>query len=88
MVKCENAMVYQNTIFENNDGIVCSNGHPLIDQNQIYNNKSNGIIIMGQSNVKIMYNVIKDNDGVGLFIRDKSRSTVLQNQVTFLKRLN
>jgi F-box protein 11 len=56
MIKAENVWVFQNTIFENNDGIVCSDGHSTIEQNVIKNNKSNGIIILGESIAKIISN--------------------------------
>lgn len=54
---------------------------PYLHQNQIQKNRSNGIMIMKDARPKITSNYIRDNDGIGLFIRDISCGTIKENQL-------
>ena len=50
-----------------------------IYDNSVYNNKSNGILIMDMSSTQIKKNQIHDNDGIGLFIRDDFNGIINDN---------
>ena len=64
-----------------NDGIVCITSIPEILNNKIIKNKSNGIMILKDSRPRIIANLITENDGIGLFVRDKSNGVVQKNIV-------
>ena len=69
---------------ENNDGIVAITSIPLINNNTIEKNKSNGIMILKDARPKIIKNNILDNDGIGLYIRDKSHGVIIENNVIII----
>jgi F-box protein 11 len=69
---------------ENNDGIVAITSIPFINKNKIEKNKSNGIMLIKDARPKITNNLIQENDGIGLFIRDKSNGEIHDNNVKIL----
>lgn len=73
-------IIHGNDIIENHDGIICCTSVPLIERNNITQNKKSGIIVIKDGRPKVYYNTIKKNGEVGLFIRDKSIG-VYQNNV-------
>jgi len=73
--------IMRNTIQENNDGIVIMKSVPEVNRNTIIKNKSNGIMLLNYSSPKIYDNLIADNDGIGLFIREKCIGTFKNNVV-------
>jgi F-box protein 11 len=54
---------------------------PHICRNSITKNKSNGIMMLQGSEPEVIENYINDNDGIGLFIRDKCKGKVMKNKV-------
>lgn len=73
--------IIRNRIMENNDGIVAITSIPFINKNIIEKNKSNGIMILKDARPKITNNTIIDNDGIGLYVRDKSHGIILDNTI-------
>ena len=75
--------IIRNRIMENNDGIVAITSIPYITKNKIEKNKSNGIMILKDARPRITDNLILDNDGIGLYIRDKSTGIIVDNTVQY-----
>ncbi|KRX05550.1 Pectin lyase fold/virulence factor [Pseudocohnilembus persalinus] len=79
IIEGANAWIIRNNINENNDGIVCIKSAPEILTNKIIKNKSNGVMLLDNSQPLIRDNLITDNDGIGLFIRSKCRGQIEKN---------
>lgn len=47
----ENTWILRNKIFENNDGIITITSIPMVSHNEIYKNKSHGIMMVKDSRV-------------------------------------
>jgi F-box protein 11 len=73
--------ISRNVIQDNNEGIVSITSLPEIRENIVQKNKSNGIMIMKDTQCKLVNNTIKENQGIGLYIRDKSHGEVKNNIV-------
>jgi F-box protein 11 len=54
---------------------------PLIQKNNISQNKGSGIILLKNSLPQLIGNDIIDNDGIGLFLRDNSFGKITDNKV-------
>ena len=70
MIESGQCVISRNQITRNIDGIVVVIGIPFIANNEISKNKSNGIVSMQRSSPILQGNIIKENQGVGLFIKD------------------
>ncbi|EGR30705.1 hypothetical protein IMG5_125070, partial [Ichthyophthirius multifiliis] len=73
--------IIRNKIYENNDGIISVTSIPVIQNNQIYNNKSHGVMFIKDSRPDFSNNQVYNNDCVGIFIRDKSNGVIKKNDV-------
>ena len=80
MIDGENTWIVRNKIFENNDGIITITSIPMISHNEIYKNKSHGIMMVKDSRVQFLGNKVYGNESVGIFIRDKSKGTCKGNK--------
>lgn len=80
--------IARNVIQDNNEGIVSITSLPEIRENVVTKNKSNGIMIMKDTQCKIVNNSIKENQGIGLYIRDKSHGEIKKNSVKIFLILN
>jgi len=54
---------------------------PEITNNEILSNKSTGLMLLQYSNTRVVANTIRDNDGVGLYLRDFSKGDFRNNEV-------
>lgn len=77
VILAEKCQISRNRIFNNTDGLVIATGIPLIFNNIIRSNRSNGVVSLLQSNPTLQGNEIKENKGVGLLVKESS--TVLIN---------
>lgn len=75
--------IHRNQISENNEGLVSITSIPDIRGNIITKNKSNGIMMLKDTRANVFGNTIKGNDGIGLYIRDKSHGEIKNNNVSF-----
>jgi F-box protein 11 len=73
--------IQRNTITTNNEGIVCLTSAPEIKDNRIEYNRSNGVVFVDNCIVRMRNNFVKFNDGVGLYIRNKSYGDIMDNFV-------
>lgn len=73
--------IARNVVSDNNEGIVSITSIPEIRENMITKNKSNGIMILKDTQAKIINNSIKENQGIGIYIRDKSHGDIKKNIV-------
>lgn len=74
--------IHRNQISENNEGLVSITSVPDIRGNTITKNKSNGIMLLKDSRAKMFNNTLQGNDGIGLYIRDKSHGQICNNLLT------
>lgn len=58
LIDCENAWIKRNKIYENNDGIIAITSIPDISHNEIYKNKSNGIMLIKDARPYIHHNTV------------------------------
>ncbi len=87
MIESGEVWIIRNKITTNQEGIVLTNSIPLIQDNQIVQNRGNGIMCIKYSKPKILSNQVQDNDGIGLYLRDNFKGQVIDNKVnTPLKR--
>lgn len=78
--------IKMNEIYENQIGIVSINSSPICFKNDITKNKTHGILSVKKSNIVINQNTIKENEKVGLFMRDyfmleASENTIEENKI-------
>jgi len=74
--------IHRNQISENNEGLVSITSIPDIRGNIITKNKSNGIMMLKDTRAHVIGNIIKGNDGIGLYIRDKSHGEIKNNTLS------
>jgi len=65
-----NMTSYNLTVKENRHGVVISSGITVVTKGNISDNRSNGLLIGGSSNVNIESSTIKNNQGYGLELTD------------------
>lgn len=73
MIEAGSAIIKDNTIKDNYDGIIMITSSPEVFSNKIETNKNSGMMIMKDSRPKIYSNELISNNNVGLFVRDNSR---------------
>lgn len=81
LIECCKTYVSRNNITGNHDGIVMLTAVPEVVENLITRNKSNGIFMLKDSRPLLRDNNIIENDGIGLYIRDKSAGDIQNNTV-------
>jgi len=72
LIDCGNSLITRNVIRGNYYGILAITSIPLIQHNQIIKNKNHAVMLIKKSKVRLVNNKIKNNKGVGVFIRDDS----------------
>lgn len=72
-------LISGNIISKNHDGIIGISSIPVIENNEIVENESNGILMLNDCNVEIFQNKIQENKDAGLFLKNGSRGTVSKN---------
>ena len=75
------ASIYENKIFDNNDGLVMYNSSPNIYGNEIKDNQRAGLICCGISFPKVEWNEIFNNLQSGILVRDKSEPFLHKNKI-------
>eukprot|EP01017_Pseudomicrothorax_dubius_P037831 TRINITY_DN5597_c0_g1_i1.p1 TRINITY_DN5597_c0_g1~~TRINITY_DN5597_c0_g1_i1.p1 ORF type:complete len:544 (+),score=130.28 TRINITY_DN5597_c0_g1_i1:50-1681(+) len=81
-IECGRAYILRNNITGNHDGIVMVTAIPVVMTNKIHKNKSNGVFMLKDSRPILKGNEIVENEGMGVYIRDKSCGEIERNLVT------
>jgi parallel beta-helix repeat protein len=89
MIDCGKALITRNTIKDNYYGIMVITSIPIIENNEIIENKHHGILLLKKSRAVLTKNIIKENKGVGVFVRDHSCTlmtgcTIAENHLGFV----
>eukprot|EP00826_Nyctotherus_ovalis_P021528 TRINITY_DN1696_c0_g4_i3.p1 TRINITY_DN1696_c0_g4~~TRINITY_DN1696_c0_g4_i3.p1 ORF type:complete len:411 (-),score=83.17 TRINITY_DN1696_c0_g4_i3:264-1496(-) len=82
MIEGEYAIITQNVIRENMDGILLSTASPLISHNRIIDNKRCGIVMINSCNPRVTHNKIIKNYACGILVRQNSLGLIEKNEVT------
>jgi F-box protein 11 len=72
MIDCGKCLIMKNEIKGNYFGILSISSIPIVQDNTIVKSKSHAILATKKSKVIILNNTLKDNLGVGVFLRDDS----------------
>lgn len=72
MINCGRCIITRNEISGNYYGILAITSIPIVQHNCITKNKKHAIMLLKKSKATLKFNVIKNNQGVGIFIRDDS----------------
>jgi parallel beta-helix repeat protein len=72
MIDCGKCLIMNNEIRGNYFGIISISSIPVIQNNTIIKSKSHAVLATKKSKVILLKNTLKDNLGVGVFLRDDS----------------
>lgn len=72
MLDCGRSLVTRNEIRGNYYGILAITSIPIIQHNDLVRNKKHAIMLLKKCKAQLRFNRIKNNHGVGVFIRDDS----------------
>lgn len=72
MIDCGKCLIMNNQIKGNYFGVLSISSIPVIQNNTIIKSKSHAILATKKSKLLLLKNTLKDNTGVGVFLRDDS----------------
>ncbi len=74
--------IYENEIYDNNDGIILFDSSPHVFGNEIRDHQRSGMIVSGSSYPKVEWNEIFGNATTGILVRDNSEAFITkQNKI-------
>ena len=79
LIDCDNLLMFYNIISNNYDGVIFNNSKGIFMFNSIEDNLNNGIILLNKTDSLVSYNKIKRNQGIGLFLREDSNTSLKNN---------
>ena len=76
LVKSGRCKIARNDVIQNGEGILMMQSRGEIRRNFISENKNDGIVCEESSQPKFLENFITRNQGIGMFLRDKSGGNI------------